>query len=375
MLRKIIIKTLGNHEKQFIMIPVFSVLCSLVAAAVVILLVGKNPVSAFVSLLQGSGVMPKPSYAAHKNMLTDLMNMISLLTPMIFAALSVAVAFKTGLFNIGVSGQMLAAGFIATITVGYSGLPAFVAKPLVLVIGVVIGALVGAAIGWLKFRFNINEVVSCIMINSILSYVISFFINTRFVDPVSRQSKYIKPAARLVLVDTPVGGLKMDIPFCVLLAILCAFLVRILLDKTRLGYELKTVGLSPKAAKYAGIRVGRTMVTAMTVSGALAGLAGVTNYLGYYSSISPKVLSSTGFDAIAVSLLGNSNPIGIIFSSLLITIVGKGSTYMSSTVGVEQEIASVITGLILLFSACGAYIKYLVNRMDDMATAEKEVER
>lgn len=103
----------------------------------------------------------------------------------------------------------------------------------------------------------------------------------------------------------------------------------------------------------------------MLISGALAGLAGVTYYLGYFASIQPRVLSSTGFDAIAVSLLGNNNPVGIIFSSLLITVVDKGSTYMSSAAGIQAEIADVITGIILLFCACSAFIRYLLTRMKD----------
>ena len=104
------------------------------------------------------------------------------------------------------------------------------------------------------------------------------------------------------------------------------------------------------------------MVLSMTISGALAGLAGVTYYLGYVGSIQPKVLISTGFDAIAVSLLGNNNPFGIVFSTILITLISKGSTYMKSAAGVEAEIASVITGIILLFSACNAYIKWKMER-------------
>ena len=103
----------------------------------------------------------------------------------------------------------------------------------------------------------------------------------------------------------------------------------------------------------------------MILSGALAGLAGVTYYLGYFGSSQPRTLCDTGFDAIAVSLLGNSNPVGIIFSSFLITLIDKGSTYMSSTAGVQAEIADVITGVILLFCACTAYIKYRVARMEE----------
>ena len=155
------------------------------------------------------------------------------------------------------------------------------------------------------------------MLNYTFQYVISFFINTFFVDPVSRQSKEISAASRLTLMDTMVGNLKMDIPLGIILALLTVVAVWFLLEKTKLGYELKAVGYSRSAAKYAGIKVGRSMVLSMTISGALAGLAGVTYYLGYVGSIQPKVLISTGFDAIAVSLLGNNNPFGIVFSTIL----------------------------------------------------------
>ena len=351
---------LGDEKRQSISIPLFAILLSLVAGAIVILLFGKNPFTAMISFLQGSGILPKPEYAAKKSILTDFMNMVNAWTPMIFAALAVAIALKTGLFNIGVSGQMLVAGFVASITVGYSNLPAAIAMPMVLVIGLVCGGAVGALIGWLKHRFNINEVVTSIMLNYIFQYVISFFINSYYVNPVSRQSQSVSVASRLTLVDVPLFGLKMDIPLGFLLTIPVAFLVLFLLNRTRLGYELKIVGLNKRAAKYAGINVGKSVVTSMAISGALAGLAGVTLYLGYFNSIQPRVLTSVGFDSIAVCLLGNSHPIGIIFSSLLITIISKGSNYMSSIMGIPQEIAQVITGLILLFSACGAFIRYRV---------------
>ncbi|NLW65817.1 MAG: ABC transporter permease, partial [Clostridiales bacterium] len=167
---------LGNERTQFIAIPLFSILLSLLAASIVFLALGKNPLIAFQSLLQGSGILPKLSYAAKKSQLTDFVSMLNALTPMVFAALAVAVAFKTGLFNIGVSGQMLVAGFIASITVGYSDLPMAAALPLAIVVGIVCGALYGALIGWLKHRFNINEVVTSIMLNYIVQYVISYFI-------------------------------------------------------------------------------------------------------------------------------------------------------------------------------------------------------
>jgi len=354
------VKILGDEKRQSISIPLFAILLSLIAGALVILLFGKNPITAFLSFLQGSGILPKSAYAAKKSILTDLLSMINALTPMIFAALAVAVALKTGLFNIGVSGQMLVAGFMATVLVGYSGLPAYLAMPLVVIVGIVFGGAVGAFMGWLKHRFNINEVVASIMLNYIFQYIISFFINTYYINPVSRQSQPVSAAARLTLVDTAAFGLKMDIPLGFILTIPTALLVLFLLNRTRMGYELKVVGLNKRAAKYAGINVGRSVVSSMAISGALAGLAGVTLYLGYYNSIAPRVLTSVGFDSIAVCLLGNAHPIGILFSSLLITIISKGSNYMSSMMNIPQEIAEVITGLILLFSACGAFIKYRV---------------
>ena len=371
-IKKGFVRLLGNERYQAVSIPLFAIVLSLLAGAVVILALGKNPLLAYQNLLQGSGILPKATYAGHKSMLTDFMSFMNAWTPMLFASLAVAVALRAGLFNIGVSGQMLVAGFVTTLLVGYSDLPAPVAKPLVLICGIISGALVGALIGWMKEKFNINEVVSSIMINYIAQYVISFFINTYYVNPVSRQSNPVSKASRLTLMDTTVGDLKMDIPLGIILAIIIAIAVKFLLDRTTFGYELKSVGTSRNAAKYAGIKVGRSMVMAFVVSGALAGLAGVTYYLGYFGSIQPKVLASTGFDSIAVSLLANSNPIGIIFSSFLITVISKGSTYMNSASGLESEIASVITGVILLFSACGAFIRYKVKSMKEELKESEE---
>lgn len=359
---KFFVKILGNEKQQKITIPVFAILLSLIAGAVVIAILGKNPFSALWNLVQGCGIAPKAKYAGGKNMLTDFFSFMDYWTPMIFAALAVAVALKAGLFNIGVSGQMLAAGFITSVTVGYSALSAPIAKPLAVLLALVIGGMAGGLAGWLKYRFNINEVVSTIMINYIVEYVVAFFIYVKYVDPVSRQSKNISSAARLTLTDVSINGFKFNIPLGIVLAVLAAFLIRFIFKKTTFGYELKAVGANRRAAKYAGINVGKNMILAMVISGALAGVAGATYYMGYFASVQPKVLPNMGFDAIAVALLGNSNPIGILLSSFLITVIGKGSTYMSSTAGLDAEIASVITGLILLFSACGFYIEERVKR-------------
>lgn len=376
-LKKVIFKLLGNEKWQNITIPIFLIFLSFLAASFIIIILGKNPLGAFYNLLQGAGLLPKPSYAGYKSMLTDFLSLLNFMTPMIFASLSVAIALKGGLFNIGVSGQMLLAGYFATIIVGYSGLNAIIAKPTVVIIGIIVGAILGGIIGLLKFKFNINEVVSSIMFNYIVQYVLSFFIHSYYIDPVSRQSKYINEAARLTIVNVKLAGLKMDFSIGFIIAIILAIALKLFMDKSRIGFEIKAVGANPKGAKYAGIDVGKTMILTMILSGMFAGLAGVTYYLGYFASIQPRVLPSMGFDAIAVALLGNINPYGILASSFIISIIDKGSTYMSSIAGVRQEIASVITGLILLFSACSAYIQSKVRSGKDKLEymAGKELEK
>jgi len=361
-LRNPLVRLLGNERWQAITIPVFSILCSLLAISVVILLIGKNPLEAFSSLLSGAGWIPKANYAGGKSMLTDFISTLDAFTPMLFAALAIVVALRCGLFNIGVSGQMLLAGFVATATIGYSDLPALVARPLVLLIGAAVGALAGGVMGWLKYRFNIHEVVSSIMLNNIFAYIISFFIKTRYLDPLSRNSKMATTAARLEIGPLTIGNATTHFPLGLVLALLAAVALWFLLTKTKQGFELTAVGRSAKAADYAGIRIGRMLILAMVISGGLAGLAGVTYYLGYVKSIIPGALTSVGFDSIAVALLGNIHPLGAILSSLLITTLTSGATYMSSSVGVRYEVASLIIGMILLFSACGGYIRLWVER-------------
>ena len=364
---------MGDEKRQSLTIPLFAIFLSLIAGALLMLALGKNPIEGYMSLLRGCGLMMKKNYAGGKGMLTDFMSFLDIWTPMIFAALAVAVAYKAGLFNIGASGQMLMAGFIASITVGYSDLPAMVAKPLAIVIGVVVGALCGSLIGLLKYKFNINEVVSAIMLNYIFQYVVGFFILTFYVHPVTRQSNVVSDASRLTLQNVQVGSMKTVIPLGFILAVIAVIVMYYFINYTRQGFELKAVGTNKKGAIYAGINANKNIMLAMAISGGLAGLAGVTYYMGYMASIQPKVLLSTGFDAVAVCLLGNSNPIGIVGSSFLVTIISKGAIYMNSSVGLPKEIASLITGLLLLFTACGVYIKYRLKKSKDRLEQEAKL--
>lgn len=308
-------------------------------------------------------------------MLTDFMGFLDAMTPMLFAAIAVSIAFKAGLFNIGISGQMLLSGFLATVFVGYSSLGAVAAKPLVLLVGVFAGAALAIAVGWLKVRFNIHEVVSTIMLNYIVQYVVSYFVKRFYIDPVSRQSVVVSAESRLTLTNVQVGGVQTRIPLCFLLAVLCAVAFYIIINRTSLGFEIRAVGLNRRAAEYAGISANRTIMLAMALSGAAAGLAGVTFYLGYFNSIMPNELTRVGFDSIAVAMLANSDPLACLLSSMLITSFDYGSIYMSSTSGISTYIASLLIGIVLLFSASSGYFNHLINRRSQaLETGEYESE-
>ena len=305
-------------------------------------------------------------------MLSDFFQFLNVMAPMLLASLAFIFAYRCGLFNIGIAGQMLLSGFIASITIGYmKDLSPWIARPLVVIIGIVVGAALGAAVGFLKYKFNIHEVVSTIMINYIISYLTGFFINSRFVDPISRASKTVSAASRLTLTKVMIGGFYCNIPLGIIIAIIMAFIVYFIFEKTVFGFELRAVGSNRNASMYSGINVGKQIVFSMMISGVLAGLAGVTYYLGYTNQILPKTLAGMGYDAIATGLLGNCHPLGAILASVLITIFQNGSNYMSSVLGVAKEIASVITGILLLFSACGGFFRFVAKGYLDRIAGDK----
>ncbi len=350
-------KKIMEKNNQLAYISFFSIAVSLVFCSTAILILRQNPLTVFRSLLEGSGILQKSNYSASTGQLSNFLNFVDQWAPMLLASLSIVAGMKAGLFNIGVSGQMLAAGYTATTLVGYLELPGIIVKPLAVFIGMAAGCLVGALIGYLKVRFNVHEVVSAIMLNHTARYIISFLITNYNVDAMTRQSRKIRESAMLTIHGISFGNQKIDLPIGILIAFASALLLQYVLRRTTVGFEIKMVGLSRMSAEYAGVNVRKTETAVMAVSGMLAGLAGVVYYMGYFGSIQPKVLSNLGFDAFTVTLVGNSSPIGVIFSSFFINIFDKGSTYMNSVTGFEPEICDVLVSIILLFSACTPYIQ------------------
>ncbi|MBQ5417463.1 MAG: ABC transporter permease, partial [Oscillospiraceae bacterium] len=181
--------------------------------------------------------------------------------------------------------------------------------------------------------------------------------------------------ARLTLTNVQAFGLKFNIPLAFVFALITAAAVGFMMNRTTMGFEIKAVGLSRRAARYAGISISKNMILSMTISGGLAGLAGVTYFCGYFASIQPGVVPSMGFNAIAVALLGNSDPIGCVFSSVLVTIISKGSIYMSSQQGVEVEMSDLITSVILIFAACSEFLRMYVDKLSMELDPGREVSR
>jgi general nucleoside transport system permease protein len=272
-------------------------------------------------------------------------------TPLAFTGLSVALAFRAGLFNIGAAGQLV----IGATCAGWVGftwhLPSAIHIPLAVAAGFVGGALWGSIAGVLKARTGAHEVITTIMLNYVAYYLLDYalrsdaFLRPGRNDPIS---KPVLESARLP--DFTIGDLTVHLGLFMALA--AAWLVWWLFGRSTIGFRLRAVGANPNAARYAGMGVGATYVLAMVLAGGLAGLAGTTNILGRESfSLTGGYYRELGFDGIAVALLGRANPIGVLAAALLFGIMRSGSTGMQAQTSTPVDIIVVIQALIIAFVA------------------------
>lgn len=282
-------------------------------------------------------------------------------TPYIFAGLAVAVGFQGGLFNIGAEGQYFVAG-LTSVFVGYAitGLPQIIHLPLALIAGMVGGAIWAGIPGYLKGKTGAHEVINTIMMNYIAFRLAEYMLDVG--GPMARGdgrpvSPNIQPSAYLPQFFPNQLSLRVNTGF--LLALAMAALVWWLLYKTTLGYELRTVGQSAEAARYAGINVARSFVITMALSGALAGLSAATDILGVLHFMPNAFASGYGFDAIALALLGKSHPVGVVLASLLFGALRAGARNMQGIARVPIDITSIIQGLIIVFIAAPEIIRVI----------------
>lgn len=292
-------------------------------------------------------------------------------TPFIFAGLSVALGFRSGLFNIGAEGQIFVGAIFAAF-VGYSitGLPAIIHIPLALLAGALGGAIWGFIPGFLKAKTGGHEVINTIMMNFIAFRLSDWLLSGPMQRPDSFNpiSPTIADSAKLPqFFESPI---RFHAGFFIALGV--AWLVYWFLFRTRWGFDLRTVGANPNAARYAGMSIVRTTVLAMSLAGALAGLAGTNEVLGLNHNLAMAFSSGYGFDSIALALLGKSHPAGVVMAALLFGTLRNGATRMQVVAGIPIDIISVLQALILVFIAAPAIIR-TIYRLRAPAEEQDEV--
>jgi simple sugar transport system permease protein len=330
------------------LIAISAVVLGLIAGGVLMMAIGSNPFEGFYYLFRGG-----------------LMNMERI-------GNTLATAIKTGLFNIGAAGQILVGGLCATLVAHYVFLP----RPLYLLV-IILAAFLGGALwgvipGILKAKFNVHEVVATIMMNWIAYWSIYYFVPAYLKGPsleTESMSIAIEQTLRSPWLTKIFGGGYMNLGIFV--AIIAVLVIKFILDKTTLGFELKAVGSNRFCAEYAGIKVNRNVVISMMIAGGLAGLAGMTYYTGYSRNIQIGVMPQMGFDGIAVALLGASNPIGVFFSGLFFGMLQSGKGFMNAMTEVPPEIADTIIATIIYFTATSV----LFSRFWDMVGRRRKAKR
>lgn len=332
--------------------PLAAVAAAFLVGAVLVLAVGDSPLSTY-SLLVGSA-LTWPDGIGYT---------LFYATPLIFTGLAVAVAFRCGLLNIGAEGQLYIAAF-ATAWVGitFAGLSAWLLVPLCFLAALLAGGFWGAVPGVLKARFGAHEVITTIMMNFVAIALASYFTQYHYKPPGDAllETVPIGENAHIARLGSFIPGLPERIPLNLAfpLALLACLLVYLFLWRTRWGYEIRATGANPAAAQYGGIATGRQIVLAMAISGALAGMVGINEVMGYRYRYYDSFSSGYGFTGIAVALLGRNHPVGVILASLLFGALLRGGLFVDIfTEHVSKDLVLVLQGIIILFVAAEALFR------------------
>ncbi|GEL75816.1 ABC transporter permease [Tenuibacillus multivorans] len=326
-------------------IPLVAIGFGLLAGAIIMLLFGYNPIQGYIALWNGA--FENPYFTGET---------IRLMTPYILSGLAVAFAFRSGLLNIGVEGQVFV-GWLAAVWVGTAfSLPAFIHLPLAILAAAVAGGLWGFVPGYLKAKYQVHEVIITIMMNYIALYSTNAIIRNVLTDQGER-TDYIAESASLKSAWLTELMEFSNIHFGIILAIFSALFYWYFIEKTKYGFELKAVGFNRDASKYAGMSVKRSIIMSMVISGGFAGLAGAMEGLGTFGYMSlQNSFTNIGFDGIAIALLGGNTAIGVILASGLFGVLKNGALNMPTSAGVPHELVDIITALIIFFVAASYMI-------------------
>jgi len=321
------------------LITIFApILLTLIIGAVVISLTGKDPLNVYYVLISNT---LGNSYGIGMVLFKA--------TPLIFTGLSVAFAFKAGLFNIGAEGQMNIGAF-ATAWAGFTfhSLPWFILIPLTIIFGFTAGALWGAVAGTLKARFGSHEVINTIMLNFIALALVSYLVNEVYPVPATIHTPEISANAYIQRIDS-ITGLFKGSPFnlSIILALLSCAVMYFIIRITKLGYEIKTTGLNINAAYYAKINVKRILIISMAVSGGFAGLAGINFVNGYKHYFELGFSEGAGYIGIAVALMAKNNPWGIVIVAIFFGILEYGGLTINTML--PKEIITILQAFIIIF--------------------------
>ncbi len=342
---------MSNRTKNII-VPIIAVLLGMLVGTIIMLITGYDPVAAFGALWNGAF---GDSYFTGET--------IRQITPYILAGLAVAFAFRTGLFNIGVEGQLIV-GWLAAVWVGVAfELPKVIHLPLAVLAGAAAGALWAFIPGLLKARFRVHEVIVTIMMNYVALHVTNYIIRSVLSES-SDRTELVHQSASL---RSPFFESLTDysrLHWGIFIALICVFIMWFILEKTSRGYELKAVGFNQNASEYAGMNVKSNIIMSMVISGAFAGLAGAMEGLGTFGYAATKGgFTGVGFDGIAVALLGANGPIGIILAAILFGSLKVGALNMPLEAGVPNELVDIIIALIVFFVAASYMIRMFIDRI------------
>ncbi len=335
-----------------ILAPLIAIASALIVGAILILMAGANPITAYTALFQES----LTTYFGFGNTLTKM-------TPLLFTSLGVLVALRAGQFNIGGEGQIYLGALGSTLIGLYvPGLPAIIHIPLALVAGFGFGAVWGWIPGYLKAVRGVNEVITTLLLNYIAVYLISYLVQNPLQAPgaPSPYSPLIAKSAQLPII------LPQSLAHAgILLALLAAGLLWVLLVRSPLGYQIAAVGFNPTAAHYARISVKNTIMLVMSLAGGLAGLAGATEVMGLKFRLFEQVSPGYGFDAIAIAFLSRGSISGVVLTSLFFAALRSGANVMQRSAGVPVTVVYAIQGLTVLFIAISLAIERKVKTQSD----------
>jgi simple sugar transport system permease protein len=335
------------------LIPIIAVFIALFIGGILIKLQGLDPIVAYKSL-----------FKAAFGSVDGISDTLGKSTPLVLSGLAVAVGLRAGLFNIGAQGQLLSGALAAAWAgVTFDGLPGYIHIPVALIIGAFFGSLVAAISGLLKAYRGVHEVITTIMLNSIVMAIADYLASGKLREPdqfLTRTSE-IAESAKL-----PFFG---NLPSGFFIAVILGVFIWWVLGRTTSGFRIETVGRNRHAAWYSGISVKRTVVSAMMVSGAIAGLGGAIETLGITYRYAPAFNLGLGFDGITIALLGRVHPIGIIPGAILIGGMRAGASTMQFDAGVAPEIVDLLMALILLFVTAPLIARFFKNSSNKSMTS------